>query len=53
MSITQINQIASLSSRHCDRATRTPTLPYSQITLASTQTSLLAYLGLEQSPANP
>jgi hypothetical protein len=39
--------------RHRDRATRTPTLPYSQITLTSTRTSLLVYLGLEQSPANP
>ena len=30
-----------LSSCHCDRATRTPTLPYSPITRTSTQTSLL------------
>ena len=38
---------------HCDWATRTTTLSYSVITYTSTQTSLLVYLGLEQSPANP
>ena len=37
----------------CDWATRTTTLSYSQITPTSTQTLLLVYLGLEQSPANP
>ena len=42
-----------LSSCHCDRATRTPTLPYSPITRTSTQTLFLVYHGLEQSPANP
>ena len=37
---------------NCDWATRTTTLSYIWITPSSTQTSLLVYLGLKQSPAN-
>ena len=47
------NYLLSSIIVNCDWATRTTTSSYSLVTYASTQTSLLVYLGLEQSPANP